>query len=248
MNSTSPHKFPLHLSPLPLLLLASTTWAGTFDTSGPEAAAAPVERILNCNLMKTSFKGDNAGWLSSAEKSVESTCLAGDTAIKFSASADKWPTLLQLAGQSVIVKLARSEGLVKDAKSDWTMLGIAPKKAAKPKMVKLCGDDAAPKEIEKVWSHGYRVGEAVDVWKGGSRKKDDYWDGPQKGHKDDWYVDVRMSIARNWQWAPNGSVRLGAVCADSHSAVASSVEPLVFVYDQGGDDPEYAVVEIYKTK
>jgi len=248
MKSTRPHVFPLHLSPLLLLLLASTAWTGTFDTSGPGAAAAPVERILSCNLMKTSFKGDNEGWLSSAEKSVESTCLAGDTPFKFSATADKWPELLQMAGQPVVVKLARNKGLANDAKTDWVMLEIAPKKAAKPTMEKLCGDDKAPKEIEKVWSHGYRVGEAVDVWKGGSRDKDDHWDGPQKGHKDDWYIDVRMSLARTWQWAPNGSVRLGSVCTDSHSAVASAVEPLVFVYDQGSDDPEYAVVEIYRRK
>jgi hypothetical protein len=244
MKLTATHNFPLLL----LLLLASTARAGTFDSTAQGAAAVPVDRILNCNLTKTSFKGDNEGWLSSADKSVESTCLAGDKPIKFSATADKWPELLKMAGQAVVVKLARNNGLAKDAKTDWVMLELAPKRAAQPTMEKLCGDDKAAKEIEKVWSHGYRVGEAVDVWVGGSRDKDDHWSGPQKGHKDDWYLDVRMSLARNWQWAPGGSVRLGAVCADSYSAVAAATEPLVFVYDQGSEDPEYTIVEIYKMK
>jgi hypothetical protein len=57
-----------------------------------------------------------------------------------------------------------------------------------------------------------------------------------------------MSLARNGQWAPTGSVRLGAVCADSHAAIVAATEPLVFVYDQGSDDPEYLVVEVYKMK
>jgi hypothetical protein len=55
-----------------------------------------------------------------------------------------------------------------------------------------------------------------------------------------------MSLARNWQWAPDGSVRLGAVCADQHEVIAASTKPMVFVYDQGSDDPEYAIVEIYE--
>jgi hypothetical protein len=92
------------------------------------------------------------------------------------------------------------------------------------------------------------VGEVVDIWKGGSRSKDDHWHGPQAGHKDDWYLDVRMSQARNGQWAPNGSVRLGSACAGSHDTIATVAEPLVLVYDQGSEDPEYAVVEIYKMK
>jgi hypothetical protein len=52
---------------LSLLLLAGPSTAGTFDAGGPASAAIPVTRMLSCHLMKTSFKGDNEGWLSSAE-------------------------------------------------------------------------------------------------------------------------------------------------------------------------------------
>jgi hypothetical protein len=231
---------------LSLLLLAGPSTAGTFDAGGPASAAIPVTRMLSCHLMKTSFKGDNEGWLSSAEKSVESTCMAGDTPIKFSATADKWQRLLEVAGQPVFVKLARNEGLAKDAKTDWVLIEVSSKAGAAPNMTKLCGDDNAPKEFKETWSHGFRVGEAVDVWRGDVRRKDERWGGPQKKHKDAWYLDVRMSLARNWQWAPDGSVRLGAVCADQHEVIAASTKPMVFVYDQGSDDPEYAIVEIYE--
>jgi hypothetical protein len=222
--------------------------AGTFDTTGIAlAGSAPVARILNCDLMKTSFKGSNEGWFSSAEKSVESTCLAGDTLINFSAGADNWPKLLQLAGQPVIVKLAQNKGVIKEAKTDWALIDIAPRAGAKATAnpVKVCGDDKAPKELKDVWSHGYRVGLAVDVWQGGTRPKDDHWTGAQSGHKDDWYADVRMSRSRNAQWAPDGSVRLGAVCAAAHEAIATAAKPLIFVYDQGSEDPQYVIVEAY---
>ncbi|WP_295389348.1 hypothetical protein [uncultured Thiodictyon sp.] len=220
--------------------------AGTFDTAGVAiAGSAPVERILNCDLAKTSFKGSNEGWFSSADKSVESTCLAGDTALNFSAGADNWPKLLQLAGRPVVVKLAQNKGLVKGAKTDWVLMDITSKAVPKANPTKICGDDKAPKEFKEVWSHGYRVGEAVDVWAGGARVKDAQWSGPQKGHKDDWYADVRLSRSHNAQWAPEGSVRFASVCAASHEAIAAAGKPLIFIYDQGSEDPEYAIVEVY---
>jgi len=220
--------------------------AGTFDKAGVAlAGSAPVARILNCTLAKTSFKGANEGWFSSAEKSVEATCLAGDTAINFSASADSWPKLLQLAGQPVVVKLAQNKGVVKEAKSEWIMVDIASKASVTTNPNKICGDDKAPKEFKAIWSHGYRVGEAVDVWQGGTRAKDAQWNGPPSGRKDDWYADVRMSRSRNAQWAPDGSVRLGSSCAAAHETIAAAAKPLIFVYDQGTEDPEYAVMEVY---
>jgi len=228
-----------------LAAVASTIQAGTFDGSVSIAGSAPVVRILNCDLVKTSFKGDNKSWLGDAEKSVESTCLAGDKPIKFSATADKWQTLLELAGQPVVVRLAENKGIAKDAKTDWVLVDIHSKAASKPVMSKLCGSDQAKPELATVWSHGYRVGRVVDIWKGRVRDKDEHWDGPQKRHEDDWYIDVRMSNAGNYQWAPDGSVRLGAVCADTHAELADATTPLVFVYDQGDEDPEYVVVEIY---
>ena len=241
----------------PILTIASALFltaavpllAGTFDNAGVAlAGSAPVVRILNCDLVKTSFKGSNEGWFSSADKSVESSCLAGDTLINFSAGADNWPKLLQLAGQPVIVKLAQNKGVIKEAKTDWVLADIARAdgKANPPtNPVKLCGDDKAPKEFKDVWSHGYRVGVAVDLWQGGTRPKDAHWAGAQSGHKDDWYADVRLSRSRNAQWAPDGSVRLGAVCAAAHEAIATAAKPLIFVYDQGSEDPEYVIVEAY---
>lgn len=45
--------------------------AGTFDNASvAPAGAVPVVRILNCDLVKTSFKGSNEGWFSSADKSL----------------------------------------------------------------------------------------------------------------------------------------------------------------------------------
>jgi hypothetical protein len=85
----------------------------------------------------------------------------------------------------------------------------------------------------------------VDVWAGGTRAKDAQWSGPQKGHKDDWYTDVRLSRSRNAQWAPDGSVRFGAACAAAHEAIATAGKPLIFVYDQASEDPEYTIVEVY---
>jgi hypothetical protein len=220
--------------------------AGTFDNSGVAlAGSAPVARILNCDLVKTSFKGANEGWFSSADKSVESTCQAGDTALNFSAGADNWPKLLQLAGRPVVVKLAQNKGVVKEAKTDWVLVDITTKATTKTNPTKLCGDDKAPKEFKDVWSHGYRVGEAVDAWTGGARPKDAQWSGPQKGRKDDWYLDVRLSRGRNAQWAPDGSVRLAAVCGNAHEAIAAAGKPLIFVYDQATEDPEYSIVEVY---
>ncbi|HYN77335.1 MAG TPA: hypothetical protein VES73_06040 [Lamprocystis sp. (in: g-proteobacteria)] len=220
--------------------------AGTFDNAGVAlAGSAPVARILNCDLVKTSFKGSNAGWISSADKSVESSCLAGDTVINFSAGADNWPKLLQLAGQPVIVKLAQNKGVIKEAKTDWVLIDVTSKTGAPVNPVKLCGDDKAPKEFKDVWSHGYRVGVAVDLWVGGMRAKDAHWTGAQSGHKDDWYADVRLSRSRNAQWAPDGSVRLGAVCAAAYETIAAAGKPLIFVYDQGSEDPEYVIVETY---
>ncbi|WP_295426366.1 hypothetical protein [uncultured Thiodictyon sp.] len=228
------------------LTAAAPLPAGTFDNAGVAVAgSAPVVRILNCDLMKTSFKGSNAGWLSSADKSVESSCLAGDTALNFSATADNWPKLLQLAGQPVIVRLAQNKGVIKEAKTDWVLVDITAKSAAKANPTKICGDDKAPKEFKDVWSHGYRVGVPVDVWQGGTRAKDAHWTGAQSGHKDDWYADLRLSRSRNAQWAPDGSVRLGAACAAAHAAIATAAKPLIFVYDQGSEDPEYVVVETY---
>ncbi|ESQ09687.1 MAG TPA: hypothetical protein DDY14_05220 [Chromatiaceae bacterium] len=239
--------WPMTLTSALFLIAAMAPLAGTFDgTGGAVASSATPVRLLNCTLAKTSFKGDNEGWISSAEKSIESTCLAGDTPIKFSAGADSWQKLLDLAGQPVMVKLAENKGRLKDAKTDWIMVDITAQNKAKTKFTKLCGDDKAPKEFKEIWSHGYRVGQAVDVWQGNTREKDENWEGPQKGHKNDWYLDVRMSAARNWQWAPDGSVRLGSACADQYEAIAASVDPLVFVYDQGDDDPRYAVIEIYR--
>ncbi|WP_295445797.1 hypothetical protein [uncultured Thiodictyon sp.] len=233
-----------------LLTTAGPLLAGTFDKAGVAlAGSAPVARILNCDLAKTSFKGSNEGWFSSAEKSVESTCLAGDTPINFSAGADNWPKLLKLAGQPVIVKLAQNKGVIKEAKTDWVLVDIAKagsKVNPTTNPVKLCGDDKAPKELKDVWSHGYRVGVAVDVWAGGTRAKDAHWTGAQSGHKDDWYADVRLSRSRNAQWAPDGSVRLGAVCAAAHETIATAAKPLIFVYDQGREDPDYVIVEAYE--
>ncbi|MGB5734416.1 MAG: hypothetical protein WBM40_08235 [Thiohalocapsa sp.] len=240
-------KWSTTLSSILFLTAAVNPLAGTFDgVGGAIAGSAPVVRLLSCDLVKTSFKGDNEGWISSAEKSVESSCFAGDTPFKFSASADQWPKLLELAGEPVLVKLAENKGLVKDAKTDLAMVGIVSRSSTTPKFTKLCGDDKAPKEFKKVWSHGYRVGQAVDLWQGNQRDKDEHWDGPQKGHKDAWYLDVRMSKPGNWQWAPRGSVRLGAVCADQNETIAAAMEPLIFVYDQGDDDPHYAVIEVYR--
>jgi len=229
-----------------LLLIAVPLSAGTFDTVGVAVAgSAPVVRILNCDLVKTSFKGSNAGWISSADKSVESACMAGDTQINFSAGADNWPKLLQLAGQPVIVKLAQNKGVIKEAKTEWILVEVTSKSGGKANPTKICGDDKAAKEFKDVWSHGYRVGVPVDVWQGGSRPKDAHWTGAQSGHKDDWYADVRLSRSRNAQWAPDGSVRLGAVCAAAHETIATAAKPLIFVYDQGSEDPEYVIVEVH---
>ena len=239
-------KWSMSIASALFLTTAVPLLAGTFDNAGVAlAGSAPVARILNCDLVKTSFKGSNAGWISSADKSVESTCLAGDTLINFSAGADNWPKLLQLAGQPVIVKLAQNKGVIKEAKTDWVLVDVTSKSGAQINPIKLCGDDKAPKEFKDVWSHGYRVGVAVDLWAGGTRAKDAHWTGAQSGHKDDWYVDVRLSRSRNAQWAPDGSVRLGAVCAAAHETIAAAGKPLIFVYDQGSEDPEYVIVEAY---
>jgi hypothetical protein len=228
------------------LTFAVTPLAGTFDTGGTAlAGTAPTVRILNCDLVKTSFKGSNEGWFSSADKSVEVTCMAGDSAINFSASANNWPRLLEFAGRPVVVKLAQNKGLVKEAKTDWVLAELTGTTGGKAAPKKVCGDDKAPKEFKEIWSHGYRVGTAVDLWLGGTRPKDANWAGPQSGHKEDWYLDVRLSRNRNSQWAPDGSVRLGKVCAGSAETIAAAGKPLIFVYDQGSEDPEYVVVEVY---
>jgi hypothetical protein len=216
------------------LLAAGPATAGFFDEGGgqPQGDLSAATRILSCTLVKTSYKGKNEGLFSDAKKSVEASCLArGSLKIDFSATMAQWAQLRDAAGQPVTVYLA--EERLDDAKTDWALLGVEAAAKAKAKKTKVCGpasESASEFAGAKVYSRGYRVGKPVDMVQ----------------DRDDWSLTVLLGLEGAVPWVDDtGSVVLGRDCRTSHAKIMSNPGPMIFVYVQEKDDPDYVVEEVY---
>lgn len=216
-------------------LFSATATAGFFDQTGaqPQGDLASAGRILSCTLIKTSFKGENAGFFSDAKKSVEASCLAGGGLVEsFSASMTQWQTLRDAAGLPVAVYLSNTR--LPDAKTDWSLLGVKPQSALQVRREPVCGPaDEGKSQFagKKVYSRGFRVGRLSEVYQ----------------NKRDWRIGVLLGLTGATPWlADKGSLTLGEACAQSPAALAATDDPMIFVYVQPDDDPDYVIEEVYR--
>jgi len=216
------------------VLLASTSYA-FFDNRANAAGETKynAKRIMACHLVKTSYKGENEGFFSSAEKSVEASCQDRDGELmEFSATMAQWETLRNHAGHAVLVYL--SDRKIKNAKTDWTLVEAQniEQKSFTPK--KLCGP-AQDKQLlqgEKVWSRGFRIAWVYDA----SRAKE----------SDTWNLHAYVGFNGDTKWAEKGSVTFGEFCGKSIHKIMETNEALIFTYVQKEEDPDYLVEAVYR--
>lgn len=123
-------------------------------------------------MYKVSVKGDNAGFLSSAEKSIEASIQdVGGEKFSFSALMSKYEALNKLAGQMVVVETAKNKGKnkSKDAKTDNILIKISQVSENDIDEERICGPED-PTDAEygfKPYSTGYRVARLIGVTKVG---------------------------------------------------------------------------------
>lgn len=219
---------------LACLLLVGTSHA-FFDGKANAAGETKynAKRIMACYLVKTSYKGDNEGFFSSAEKSVEASCQDRDGELmKFSATMAQWETLRNHAGHSVRVYL--TDRKIKNAKTDWTLIEVEKNKKKSFVPEKLCGPEEGKQLMqgEKVWSRGFRIAWVYDA----SRAKEE----------DTWDLHAYVGFKGDSKWAEKGSVRFGDFCSKSIHKVMEANEALIFTYVQKEEDPDYLVEAVYR--
>ncbi len=231
--------FKLRFSLLVLtsILLPTGSSQAFFDNAANANAAGETKfnavRILACRLIKTSYKGENEGFFSSAEKSVEASCQDRDGELMdFSATMAQWEKLRSHAGRSVLVYLSKRK--LENAKTDWTLIDLEATQAKAFTPEKLCGPDQDKQLLQgnKVWSRGFRVAWVYDAVRVTDAKT--------------WDLHAYVGFEGDSQWAKEGSVQLGEFCNTSMYKAMQTNEPLIFTYVQKEDSPHYLIEAVYR--
>ncbi len=193
-----------------------------------------AQRILACYLVKTSYKGDNEGFFSDAEKSVEASCQDRDGELMhFSANMSQWNKLRDHAGKSVLVYLSNRKA--ENAKTDWTLIEIDDSQAKSFTPEKLCGPDDGQQLLKdkKVWSRGFRIAWVYDAYR----------------LEDGWELKSYVGFKGDTPWTEDkGSVQLGEYCKTSIHKIMGANAPLIFTYVQAAEKPNYLIEAVYIMK
>ncbi len=218
------------------LALATGSAQAFFDTptqKGSGETAYTAQRAFACTLVKTSYKGDNEGFFSDAEKSVEATCHDRDgEPLYFSATMPQWATLRDHAGREIVAYLSNQK--LENAKTPWTLIEIHPTDKLSYQIEKLCGPTEGEHllQAEKVWSRGFRLAQVYDAER------------LDKG----WRLHAYVGFEGDSKWAEDGSLTLGEPCKSSIHPLLKYNGPMIYTYVQEDEDPDYLIEAIYKIK
>lgn len=223
---------------LACLLAFSAPFASAFFDKQEGGAVGDTkynaQRILSCYLVKTSYKGDNEGFFSDAEKSVEASCQDRDGGLMdFSASMAQWDKLRNHAGQSVRVYLSNRK--IENAKTEWSLIEIEANQKDSFEPEKLCGPNQGEQLLKdaKVWSRGFRIAAVYDAVRASEKT---------------WELNSFVGFAGDTAWVEKGSVTLGEYCNTSIHKIMEINEPLIFTYVQAQEKPNYVIEAIYRMK
>jgi len=217
-------------------LLCATAINAPAFFDGPTAkgdgkTAYTAKRILACTVVKTSYKGENEGFFSDAEKSVEATCHDRDgQAIDFSATMPQWATLTEYVGRQALVYL--SDEKLNNAKTPWTLIEIRPTDQKTYKMEKLCGTNEGEHLLQgqKVWSRGFRLAQAYQ----------------SERTTQGWQLQAYVGEKGDAKWAEQGSLLLGEPCKTQIHVIMGQQVPLIYTYVQEHEKPNYLIESIYR--
>ena len=149
-----------------------TKWVGVFFGStllvcnagagfgGDKDVPSAIDRQFIIQVAKCSVKGEKAGWISDADKSLECTGVdSGGMAQKFSALETQQGTLMSHANQWVRMLLVKKR--LENASTEWAFSKLEPLSAL-VKLQKACEvDQRLPGD--KVDSSGFRMVRVVDM-------------------------------------------------------------------------------------
>lgn len=139
------------------LLVSCSAWAGF---GGDKHAPTTVDRQLIVQVAKCSVKGEKAGWISDADKSLECTGVdSGGKAQKFSALETQQGMLMSHANQWVRVFLVNKT--LENASTEWALVKLEP---LGPAVTMKQGCDV-PQRLpgDKVDSSGFRMVRVIDM-------------------------------------------------------------------------------------
>jgi len=210
---------------------ASALFEGDNQPTDPTGTVQTAARILACILVKTSYKGENEGFFSSAEKSVEAQCQDRDgELIEFSATMAQWQTLLDHAGRQVLIYL--SDQKIPNAKTDWSLIEPKAIDTQSYRLEKLCGPPQGQQLLQdkKVWSRGFRVAQSHEAVR----------------YQETWQLQTYVGLVGDTHWTEKGRVELGDYCKASIYKIMAANSPLIYTYVQPDDDPDYLVEAVYR--
>ncbi len=218
------------------VFLCSASAQAFFDKEASNAAGETkytASRVLACHLIKTSYKGDNEGFFSSADKSVEAACQDRDGALmEFSATMQQWEKLRNYAGRSVLVYLSKRK--LESAKTDWTLIDLDATQEKNFVPEKLCGPEEGKTLLQdqKVWSRGFRI-----AW---------IYDAERVAKSETWNLQSYVGFTGGSKWVDKGSVQFGEFCRASIHKIMESNAALIFTYVQKDEKPDYLIESVYR--
>jgi len=158
MTNTMTNRIMKSIGPLAgSMLLVCNAWAGFGDA---KQTLTNADRQLVIQVAKCSVKGEKAGWISGADKSLECSGVdSGGKSQSFSALETQHDTLMSHANQWVRILLINKR--LENASTDWALLRVEP--ISPPvKMEKAC-EVAQRLPADKVDSSGFRMVRVVDM-------------------------------------------------------------------------------------
>ena len=149
-----------------------TKWVGLFfgcmllvcnaeaGFGGDKQTPSTIDRQLVLQVAKCSVKGEKAGWISDADKSLECTGVdSGGMAQKFSALETQQSKLMSHANQWVRVLLVKKR--LQNATTDWAFVKLEP--ISPPRKLHKACEVAQRLPGDKVDSSGFRMVRVVDM-------------------------------------------------------------------------------------